>query len=204
MKCCVAVFLGFVGWAEQVSEVQPPVLPPVFSEVLTFYDLLQKAVFSNNAVLQPAQSAEAMQSPGASMQDALAIGQPLWESEDLVRRPPLLSVLTDAIRGLLSLQGAVVNSAVRHNPFVKSEIPFLRVVDKMNSVAIEGQAADLGAGVDNNPFAQLTQNAVEILVDSLLTNAKFWSIPVQQAGSLVHDLFAGLAEVTTQLSPNTE
>eukprot|EP01053_Blabericola_migrator_P008139 Blabericola_migrator_1__8138@NODE_41_length_17267_cov_152_291279_g37_i0_p8_GENE_NODE_41_length_17267_cov_152_291279_g37_i0NODE_41_length_17267_cov_152_291279_g37_i0_p8_ORF_typecomplete_len158_score17_18_NODE_41_length_17267_cov_152_291279_g37_i0975910232 len=88
------------------------------------------------------------------------------------------------LRNLFILPQSAMISVVRHSPL-------------RGSPPIQGQQ---NAVPDPNPFAKLVENAVEVVLDSIQTNAKVWAVPIQQVNSLVHDFFAGLADVTTALS----
>eukprot|EP01054_Gregarina_sp_Poly1_P009288 Gregarina_sp_Poly_1__9287@NODE_575_length_7472_cov_59_507225_g449_i0_p3_GENE_NODE_575_length_7472_cov_59_507225_g449_i0NODE_575_length_7472_cov_59_507225_g449_i0_p3_ORF_typecomplete_len288_score24_01_NODE_575_length_7472_cov_59_507225_g449_i063977260 len=225
---------------------KPPVLAPVLPsvEVLAFYELLQKVAALdygiqadvNSHAPQEFQIADHRSSDiGDSLYPIVFVGNN-WTSDThsvgqnspSVTRPPLISVISDAIRGLFTLQSTFVDSAFKHSHFLMkngqatSQIQELDEMPKMRSLRENERAAkeDLESQVEgaattsvllslmpdmndvrDSPFSHLTQNAIEVLLDSIQTNARFWAVPVQQAGLLVQDIFTGLAEVTRQINP---
>lgn len=240
MWYCYFALLGALAYSSEEIDIQPPLFPSALTDFYDLYELVHQATSPDDEasppeILVPLNDApEKKESPFATHELQDDLGSMYLEApRNLVekapqevtpstadgidlRRPPIISLFTDAVRGLLTLQSALVGSAIRHNPFLTIEgieeehKPHLRSEQHPNSLvasAMEGMSAmamssaDSLRGVntidnDDNPFAQLTQNAVEVLVDSLQTNAKFWAVPVQQAGLLIHELFAGLADIT--------
>eukprot|EP01056_Protomagalhaensia_sp_Gyna25_P005620 Protomagalhaensia_sp_Gyna_25__5619@NODE_780_length_2634_cov_136_451252_g612_i0_p3_GENE_NODE_780_length_2634_cov_136_451252_g612_i0NODE_780_length_2634_cov_136_451252_g612_i0_p3_ORF_typecomplete_len211_score45_71_NODE_780_length_2634_cov_136_451252_g612_i019222554 len=200
------VVFSFLAAGTCSDIVKPSTL---LEDVLALYTTLQDADrHAGHVVVQVHQTVEQPPAKDLQAMDEEEINDGIAANPIAIESRPIASVLTDAVRNLLTLQNAVFVSVAKHSPFLRKDLPpqqkdhvepvaVVFLEEKVGQTPLKGQSVMKGQMEEEgvNPFLQLIENAAEVVADSLHTNIKFWTIPWQQLNLLVRDFFGGIAEV---------